>query len=240
VLSNLTLVLAIGIPFMLVMVVFTVAVLWLTSRGQMMFIRAVALDDEQLGPNWRETRVPAWSLFRFRLVLAAIGYVLGLFVMVFGYLTARGILLSEEPEIWILLGALVPYIILLVVFGVCFGLISLFLRGFVSPLMFHLNCPCVEAWRVFLNLLSGNVLSLLGYVGIKIAYQIAFGLVAMLVGCVTCCIGMLPVIHHALFAPFYVFDRAFPMYMLGSLGPDFTLIRERVQNGGPDSLPPLP
>ena len=70
---------------------------------------------------------------------------------------------------------------------------------------------------------------------IRFAYFIAFGIASVLIGCVTCCIGFLPVIHHTLFAPFYVFDRSYSLYVLESLGPDFRII----QPAPPDLIPEI-
>jgi hypothetical protein len=49
----------------------------------------------------------------------------------------------------------------------------------------------------------------------------------------TCCIGFLPYVHHVVFAPYYVFDRAYSLYMLESLGPDYQMIATPVPPGAP-------
>ncbi len=49
--SHFLFLLLIALPVMLVLLAITFLLLWLRSRGEMMFIRAVSLNDERIGEN---------------------------------------------------------------------------------------------------------------------------------------------------------------------------------------------
>lgn len=213
----------IAIPVVLIVLAIHIALLYVGCRGQVMFVRAVALNGGKIGEHWRAVKDAAFSLFAFRLVLLAIGFVTTVVLLVFAVIVvlAQGGIQSGEA----LFLTAIPFVLVFLLFVIAFGLIHLFLRSFVVPLMWAHDLTCVEAWRVFLGIASANVLPLLGYVLIRIAYGVGFAIVSMLAGCLTCCIGWLPVVHHTLFAPFYVFDRAFSMEMLASTGQDNAALR---------------
>ena len=57
--------------------------------------------------------------------------------------------------------------------------------------------------------------------------------VALMAGALTCCVGFLPVIHQTIMSPYYVFERAWGLNVLASLGPDFDLIGYAPAPGAP-------
>ncbi|MBN2310355.1 MAG: hypothetical protein JXR94_15380 [Candidatus Hydrogenedentes bacterium] len=239
--AHLGVILAIAIPVLLLWAGLILVSQWLGARGQMMFIRAVARDEAALGVNWRETRGPAWSLFLFRVCLAFAGTVVVAGLGAAAYLSVRVIALGDVREISPYVFALLPYLLVAIAIGIGFGVVSALLRSFVAPLMLHLNQPCLQTWGSFGHILRGNWLPILGFFGLKLLYSMGFGIVAALAGCITCCIGGLPVIHHTLFAPYYVFDRSVSLFMLQSLGPEYAIVQMPDLPGDiPPELPPEP
>jgi len=231
-------VLAIGLAVFLLWVGLQVLFTWLGSRGQIMFIRAVALNDERIGENWRQTRTVAWSLFVFRFVLTLAGLLLSLVLLVGACLAVRQPALAYAEGIRPYVLPLIPFVIVGVLFGLLFTLINVFLRNLVAPLMFHFNLSCMDGWRALKRIVPGNVGALFGFLALKLVYSLAFGIAAGIVTLCTCCVGAIPVIHHALFSPFYVFDRSFSLLVLESLGPDYQIITQElpVEEGAP---PPI-
>ena len=71
---------------------------------------------------------------------------------------------------------------------------------------------------------------------IRFLYLIPFAVAAALAGCFTCFIGFLPIVHHTLFAPFYVFDRAYSLFVIESLGPEFRIIQPVSQDTGAEPV----
>lgn len=234
--ERLGLVLGLGLAVLVLSLGLIAVITWLTSRGQMMFIRAVALNRADIGEHWREMREPANSLFRFRLALVLLSGAYMLALVVPAYFIFRSEVLQGPVQWFPLIMKLLPYVLLAVAGHLAFSLVHVLLRSFVSPLMFHFRIRCIEAWRFFGGILAGNLLIVVGFLAIRILYGMVFGILVTLVGCLTCCIGFLPVLHQALFSPYYVFDRAFPLYMLESLGPDFATVSVPIPE--PDQEPP--
>jgi len=230
--ANLAILLPVTVMVVVVVIGLMILLAWLRSHGTMMFIRAVALDDARIGVNWRETRQPAFSLFLFRLVLAAAGF--AVFIVMF--VAAVGIVLGQAglgiESFWPYVVSLLPIIVTSACLGLTFWLVGTLLRNFVAPLMYLLDSSCLDAWREFGTVCRGNVLILIAFVLIRFAYFVPFVLLTVLGGCCTCCIGFLPVIHHTLFSPFYVFDRAYSLYVIESMGPRYAIIEPAPPEAG--------
>ncbi len=122
--------------------------------------------------------------------------------------------------------ALSPIIGFFFLTSLVISIVSVLQTCFVSPLMLRFDLPCLQAWGVFMSLLSGNVLAIIGFLLLRFLYSALAGIVMMLVGCVTCCIGLLPVISQTVMSPYYVFDRSMSLYMLQDLGPEYTFIAQ--------------
>lgn len=236
VVQHLVVVLPVVAVVFVIIIGLTVLFMWLRSHGTMMLIRAVALNDSDIGENWRRTRQAAFSVFIFRIVLAAAGFVVFGGFCLMALLTVLSQAARGTDAIWPYVVSLLPIVFIWICLGLAFWLAETLLRNFVAPLMFHFDLSCVEAWKHFRGVCRGNIPMLFLFLVIRFAYFIAFGIATVLIGCVTCCIGFLPVIHHTLFAPFYVFDRSYSLYVLESLGPDFRII----QPAPPDLIPEMP
>lgn len=208
----------IAVPLIVIVLAIHVGLLYLGCRGQLMFVRAVSQNGGKIGDHWSEVKVPAYSLFLFRLALLGIwlAFIAVLAVFLFAAIGIQGGIHSGEA----LFFTLVPFGIVVVLCGIALGIVQVMLRSFVVPLMWARALSCLEAWRIFLPVANNNLASLIGFLVIKIAYSIGFGIVSIFAGCLTCCIGLLPVVHHTLFAPYYVFDRVFTMELIAMTGED--------------------
>jgi len=224
VMQNLDILVPVAIVLFVVIVGLVILFAWLQSHGTMMFVRAVARNDASIGVNWGETRRPAFSLFLFRLALTAVGFLalVLLFVVATAGILEEAALGTQEP--WPYIAILLPIIILGLCMALPYWLVETLLRNFVAPLMYRSNLTCLDAWRDLGNILQGNVLMVIVFLIIRFAYFIPFVIAAVISGLCTCCIGWLPVVHHTLFAPFYVFDRAYSLYVIESLGEEYRII----------------
>jgi hypothetical protein len=61
---------------------------------------------------------------------------------------------------------------------------------------------------------------LIGYAVLKFVVGIAVGLVVAIACVLTCCIGVLPLIHQTLFQPIYYAERAWSLKLLAQMGED--------------------
>jgi hypothetical protein len=84
-------------------------------------------------------------------------------------------------------------------------------------------------WAVGHNHLGGIVL----FFFLRICVAVGAGIVGVIAGVFTCCLGFLPVLHQTLMAPYYVFERAWSLEVLASMSPDFDL-RGVAAPGPPD------
>jgi hypothetical protein len=202
-------------------------VTWLSSRAHMMFIDAVARGRVSFGENWRNVARPAWSLFIFRVVFGLIMAAASLIVLAAMALLAWPTIASETGfSTGVLFMSLLPFVLIAVALGVGAFIIMALLHNFVTPLMYHFDEPCLTAWGRFFSVARGNALAIAGFLGLKIVFLVALSFGTMIIGCVTLCIGFLPVVHHTIFAPYYLFERAFSLYAVQSLGPEYALVAD--------------
>ncbi len=224
--DNLELVLGIGIPAVGLLACLYVLLLWLSSRGMLMFIRVIARNDANVGDNWRATRFLVGSLFKFRLVVQSVSLLL-----VFGGLGALAYVLyrllrRNETEWTAYVFELLPLVLTWFLPSLIGGLVSSLLRNFVAPMMLQFQESCSESFRRFIPVLKQSVGAVIIFLILRVLFQILFGFANMIVVLFTCCIGGLPILNQAITAPFHVFDRAWSMYALRSLGADFDMFIE--------------
>lgn len=231
--ENLSEILIFGSIAVLIITAITAVIVWLGSRGRLMFVRSVALNDAGIGVNWTEAGKLSASLFWFSFLLMVASWV---FMLMVGGLAVFLILQAADAgaetliEFW-------PYVVwpllLFLIYLAVIIPVVLLLNDFVVPVMYHFNVPIGPAWRVVLGMISGNVLTLTLFYVIRFVIGIVKGMAIFLAGCLTCFIGFLPVVSQALTAPVHVFDRAFSMFALESLGPDFHMIRPMAVEADP-------
>jgi len=213
----------------------SLVVLWLGTRGQMMAIRAVMTGRPAIGEHWRETPAPAWSLFRFHVLLMAIALVLWGPLLALALYRLVDLVGSGVTDDALLIG-LVPFIVVAGLLAVVFGAVQALLRNFVAPFMLHFDETATEAWKRFFGAARGNWGSIVLFFIIRMGLGLAMGLVVAVLTLCTCCIGALPVIHQTLLAPWFVFERAYGLYAIESLGPEYQMMQS-IEPPGPPAPP---
>jgi hypothetical protein len=200
--------------------------MWLGSRANIMFVRAVALRNPTIKENWAASKKLGWSLFLFRIAFSLIMLVIGGAILALAAITLIPVF-ANGFENAAVTGSVVSVLILLallfVPIAITAAFVQSFLRNLIAPIMYRFDIPCMEAWRLFRQIARGNLGPLCIYVIIRICYSMVFGIAAAMLGCITCCILFLPVVHQIAMSPFYVFDRAYSLFVLESLGPEFEM-----------------
>jgi hypothetical protein len=224
--DNYELVLGIGVPAALLVLLLAILVAWLKARGQMMFIRAVATNDTTLRTNWEETAGSSSSLLKYLLALTAIEMVVGWTAIIWVAIIVWRLLQAGSTDIAAYALQTLPIIGVAVVVFVLLGIFASLQRNFVAPIMFRHGLTCTEAWRRFGSIGKANVGPILVFFVLRFLIGIAGGVLAVVVTLLTCCIGGLPYVHQVIMSPYYVFDRAWSLYALGSLGPDYQMVEE--------------
>jgi hypothetical protein len=192
-----------------------------------MFARAVARDEVAFGVNWNATKHLAGSLFKFRLVLAIIASSLTLGAFGSLFLIFYRLLRRNETDVTAYFFELGPIALAWFVALLIPSIITAILRNFVVPLMLHLQQPCMNSFRTFMPILKANVGTVVLFFVVRSFFFLFFGFANTMLTLMTCCIGGLPVINQALTSPFHVFDRAWSMCALRSLGKGFDVFSEK-------------
>jgi hypothetical protein len=198
------------------------AVLWINSRGTFMYLDNVASGRFEVSRPWTRHAAPAQSYFgwRFGLSLAM------LFVLLFGaglvavaaVAFVRGRLEGAAGGAAAL--ALLPVLLLLALALPLLALASVALRDFVAPLQLTTGLRCGEAARVLESLVTQHPGAFVIYLLLKMVFSVAVGLTIFLGGCLTCCIGFLPIVMQALFQPLFYFERSWSLFLLRQMGHD--------------------
>jgi hypothetical protein len=214
-----------------------VVALWLGTRGQMMAIRSVANARAEIGASWNGTRDAGYALFRFHLVLTVISGILALPIAAF--LVITGLRLVRGDATWDdALPTFAVLALLLFVLWVPLAIVKSLVRNFVAPIMLRDGTSAVEAWRKFWSVGKNSVGPMIGFLLLRAVVEIAAGMLGLAVGYLTCCIGFLPVIRQTQMSPWHVFERAWSLEVLASMGPGFDVIqREPVGWYGPYAQP---
>ena len=191
-----------------------VALIWLNSRGDLVFVAGVTRNETGLSSPWHEFAREANSLFRFRLVL---GLLQALLMLAFaGMMLLGGLRYMTLFDIELL--------ILLTPMGV--GTLFLLLVGwltteFVVPIQFTHRCGCRKAWGVLgaqmIRFPTSFLLYLLVQIPLAIVTVLAVVLFAVLT-CGACCLLLVPFVHVVILLPVYVLHRAYPLHFLAQFG----------------------
>ena len=121
---------------------------------------------------------------------------------------------------WLVLAAMVPVLVLLALALPLLALAGLALRDFVAPLQLATGLPCGAAARLLESLVVAQPGAFVLYLLLKLLVVVATGLVVVIGGCLTCCLGFLPVVMQTVFQPLFHFERGLSLMLLRQMGYD--------------------
>ncbi len=227
--AHATLVIVGGLAALLVGVGLAALVLWINARGTFLYLDAVTSGRAEVRRPWREHARRADSYFgwSFGIVAAAlvplgVGVALGAGVAI-AFAQGR---LSVPNGVAVLLALLPVALTLLLVFPLLF-LARIALRDFVAPLQIAAGVPCGEAARLFETLLLAHPGAFVLYLVLKLVLWLVTGIVVIVGGCLTCCVGFIPIVTQTLFQPLFHFERVWSVSLLRQMG--YELPREGVE-----------
>jgi hypothetical protein len=109
-------------------------------------------------------------------------------------------------------------------------IVQKFTADFVVPIMYLRGHTCIEAWREFWGLLSGNIGRFALYILFQIVIALAIGVIVSTAVIMTCCCAgivlAIPYIGTVLMLPLLVFSRAYSLYYLGQYGLGLDVFRQ--------------
>ena len=207
---------------LLVFGVVAAVVLWVNARGVFMYADAVATGRAEVSRPWRQHANAASSYF---------GWSLGItFAIVFTLLFAGGLVLAtvfafvagrlQGTGGWLILAAMLSVLVLVALGLPLLALAGLALRDFVAPLQLATGLPCGDAARLLESLVVSQPGAFAVYLLLKLLVVVTTGLVVVIGGCLTCCLGFLPVVMQMAFQPLFHFERGLSLMLLRQLGYD--------------------
>jgi hypothetical protein len=229
--ANIALLVIIAVAAIVLALAFTALFDWLGSRGRFMFIDGIALNRGLVSRPWREQREPANSFFSTIFLLDAFGFMSFLFIFAMGVWLAWPDLRAETFGGSAMVAAVAGAAILL---PLTFVLViaKLLLNDFVAPAMYVHRLPVGSAWSLAKReFISGRVGTIVLFYLMKLALNLAMGVIAMLAVCVTCCIAAIPYLGTVILLPLFVFNRCYALCFIEQFGPHWTIFRDHDFDG---------
>jgi hypothetical protein len=226
ILAHLAVIIFVGAIVIPIIIIIVVALCWLRSRGQFMFVHCIAGNKAEVAVPWNKFARHGNSLFLFRIVIGLI------FLLVIGLPVAAAVFAGfvmcatgfNPAAIIGLAGA--SFVVVVVV--ILFGLIAKFTTDFVVPIMFLNTESCVAGWKQCLALISGNKAQMLLYILFQIVICLVIAFIALTICLVTCCccccllvLFALPYVGTVILLPLFAFKRAYSLFYLRQFGAQF-------------------
>lgn len=199
-----------------------VLILWINSRGEFVFLDAVVNGRRDIAAPWRVWKTQGNSLFVFRLVFGLAVFSVFVMLSTAGFFLGTGGRIpgsfDEVPWIRVLIGIGIPWI------GLTLASLyaNLFVRHFVTPIMFRDRSTTMEAWRTFWPLLRERLGAFLVYglfdVFVHIGLVLALIPAILLTCCVLGCLLVIPFIGAVVWLPVSYTFRAFGPEFLAQFG----------------------
>ncbi len=225
--ANLYWIIPVTLTIVLVVTIIWVVLLWLSSRGKFMFVHCVATNKAEVAIPWSRYAGQAHSLFLFRLVLGLLGFFSGLLILGISGFVIAGAYGSSAFTVTLII-TIAVCVLLLICSGIVFGVISKFTEDLVIPIMYKRMTTSRAAWSELLAIMSGRKTVFFLYILFQIAIAFAIGAMIFVAVCATCCILAcplsIPYFGTVFLLPLLVFKRAYPLYFLQQLGPDYDCI----------------
>ncbi len=212
-----------------VLAVIFLLLLWISSRGKFIFLDNVVNDRARIVEPWRRFAQRGDSLFFWRLgfllaCLFALAVMGTLAVVSAGGFSGFGFGSVRATAITVLA------VLAVFVWGIACACVSLFLDGFVVPVMYKDGIGAAEAWRRLLPWIEPHLGSFLLYGLFLLGLAATLGVGVAIAGLLTCCVGLLlvalPYVGTVILLPFLVTYRAFSLEFLAQIDARFLILPE--------------
>jgi hypothetical protein len=210
-------------------IVFVIVITWVSCHGAFVFIDNVSRNEARITIPWKKYSAQAWNLFWFYLAAVVLLILGGIICFAVG-LALLPVLNGLHESVAVLAGAAAIIGLIILLWMAAFGV-----KAILIPRMFIKQCKVREAicdgWELFCEAPWHWLLFMLIYLLLWIGITIL-----ILISCLfTCCLAILPYVHHVLFLPVYVFMQAYILFFLAQFGPEWNAFPAR-----PDAPPTLP
>jgi hypothetical protein len=226
----------IGIAAVIIMIPLFFVMQWIGARGQMMSIRSVAIGRADVGEAWGAVKNAGSSMFKFHLVVTALMLVVFTPVLGGGALMMYPMVkegIDHDDVLTQLIPMLIGFAVVLFVVAIPFMILNGLARNFVAPIMLKYEIGSRDAWKRFWAVGRNHIGGIALFFILRMVFAGLAGVVGVIGGFLTCCLGFLPVLHQTLMAPYYVFERMWTLEILASMSPDFDLRTPAAPQGPP-------
>ncbi len=199
-------------------------IVFLSSRGVFMLLDGVASGQATVKRSWREQAGAANSLFGFRMIAWAV--TVGLTLLTLG---GAGLMGWEDFRrgsfglrgVW----AVTMGLPTLAMWWMGYATAIALLKDFIAATMYHRGVGVQAAWGVFWREVArGRMWPLTLFYLMRLLLGIGVAMLAAMVMCATCCMGALPYIRDVMLLPVWVLLRAYSLYFLAQIGPEWQML----------------
>ena len=202
--------------------------LWLGARGSFMFLDGVVHNRAAVVEPWGRFRRPAWSVFRFRVMMHVVGLVWMLLCAGVGIAIAWPDISSQQSGTASVV-ALSVGISLAAAGGLCLILVDVVLHDFVIPIMYVRSVGAAAGFGLFRReLLRGHVSSVFLFYVMRVVLGVAMWFMTVMAVCLTCCMAALPYLSSVVLLPLAVFSRSYSLYFMQQYGDAWRVFPEHV------------
>ena len=207
-----------------IFIIIGVVLLWLSCRGQFMFLDCIACNKAEVKGPWRKFRTQANSLFIFRLVLQIAGPIVLLVVVALPLALIWGLTRCIDVKA-ISVVVLIAGAFIFGIFMIALALVVKFTIDFAVPIMYCTAQNSLAAWRQLWASITTRPGSFILYILFQIVIHITVFTLLAVLACVTCCIAgcimNIPYIGAVFILPVLVFIRSYSLYYISQYGPEF-------------------
>ena len=216
------------IGLVLIFIISTV-IFWISSRGKFMFLHNVANNKDEISDPWREYKKQGNSLFVWRFFYGWVVSIVVIIFFIYFFVTAKSLHFADAPSP-VIFTSIATMILIIIVIGIIFGYISLFLNDFVVPIMYKNKIGVLKGWGTFLKLFKKKFGSFIIYGLFIFVLTIAVVIAVIFFALLTCCIGLLliaiPFIGAVILLPISYTYRAFSIEFLAQFGEEYNVFPE--------------
>jgi len=204
----------------LLLLALLVVLLWLSSRGKVIFLDNVARGRAEVREPWRRLGRLGDSLFGFRVAFVAAVLAVAAVLILLTVTIAHGAL------------GIVTVAVLWAAFGLVSGFVLMLLDNFVVPIMVRFELPVGRAWDALLPWVSRDPWTFVVYGLMLLGLAILVGLGIVVVGLLSCCMGFvllaLPYLGTVVLLPVLITYRALGPELLSRVDPGFAGLLEEL------------
>lgn len=241
IMAHLALVISLAACVGLFILVVSLAISWVASRGKFMFLDNVVHNRAEITQPWKRFRAQGNSLFLFSICLGLASLaVLAAIILISALIAMPDITRQHFGANAI--GAIIVGLLLLLLYGITLGAVMVFLEDFIVPIMAVRSCRALAAWSLFFDLFKAQTGIFILYFLFRAVLGWAVGVVSLLACCFLCCVMWIPYVNVVILLPLFVFIRSYSIHFLEQFGFDYRLFERESTDyiSVARELPPTP